>query len=161
MAESTYSVERTSRIPAAPTVVHDLVADFRQWSRWSPWEDLDPDLQRTYSGAERGTGAVYEWSGNKKAGEGRMEITSDTAPGPGDTPGEVVIDLQFLKPFKSRNVTTFTLTPVGEETDVRWHMRGPRPLLMRLFSFLMDPEKFVGKDFEKGLARMQAAAANR
>ena len=45
-----------------------------QWTRWSPWEDVDPDLHRAYSGAEEGVGAVYAWSGNRKAGAGRMEI---------------------------------------------------------------------------------------
>ena len=38
--------------------------DFRHWTAWSPWEDLDPQRQRDYSGAERGLGAAYQWAGN-------------------------------------------------------------------------------------------------
>jgi uncharacterized protein YndB with AHSA1/START domain len=145
---STYTVERSATIAAPPERVYDVVADFRQWRRWSPWEDLDPNLQRTYGGAESGRGAVYEWSGNKKAGQGRMEIV-DAEP-----PSRIGIALDFLKPFKSSNTTTFTFTPEGDGTRVRWSMTGPRPLMMRLFGFLFDPEKMIGRDFEKGLARL-------
>lgn len=152
MAGSTYTVERSTTIAAPPQTVFDLVADFRLWRRWSPWEDVDPDLQRTYSGAESGVGAVYEWSGNRKAGQGRMEIVE------AEPPSTIVIALDFLKPFKAHNTTTFTFVPEGEGTRVRWTMVGRRPLMMRLLGFLFDPEKLVGPDFEKGLARLGAAA---
>jgi len=36
------------------------IVDFHRWTAWSPWEDLDPDLQRSYSGPDAGTGSVYE-----------------------------------------------------------------------------------------------------
>ena len=154
MSEATYTVERTAVVPAPPQRVFDLVSDFHLWRRWSPWEDLDPDLRRTYSGADAGTGAVYEWSGNRKAGQGRMEIVDATAT------SHVAIALDFVKPFRSSNATEFTLTPEGEGTRVRWSMTGPRPLLMRLFGFLFDMEKMVGKDFEKGLLQLRTAAAS-
>jgi hypothetical protein len=54
MGGSTYEVTRSTTIEAPSAVVHDLIADFHEWPRWSPWEDLDPDLERTFSGAERG-----------------------------------------------------------------------------------------------------------
>lgn len=152
MANTTYTVERSAVVGAPPQQVFDLVSDFRQWRRWSPWEDLDPDLRRTFSGAEAGRGAVYEWSGNRKAGEGRMEIT-DAEP-----PGRITVALDFVKPFRSSNVTTFTFTPEGDQTRVTWSMTGPRPLMMRLLGPIFNMEKMVGGDFEKGLARLDTAA---
>ena len=82
---------------------HDQIADFRNWTSWSPWEGLDPDLERSYSGAESGAGAVYGWSGNRKAGQGHMEIIE------ADQPTRVEIDLTFEKPWKSRNDTVFVI----------------------------------------------------
>jgi len=76
MAEDTYTIERCATIDAPPSRVYEQIADFHNWTKWSPWEGIDPELKRTYSGAPSGIGAVYEWSGNRKAGEGRMEITS-------------------------------------------------------------------------------------
>ncbi len=70
----TFRVERAATVNASAEKVFPLIADFHQWLSWSPWEGRDPALKRTYSGAERGKGAVYAWDGNKNVGSGRMEI---------------------------------------------------------------------------------------
>ena len=129
-----------------------MIADFHEWPKWSPWEDVDPDLRRDYSGAASGRGAVYSWSGNRKAGKGRMEIVDV------DDNRRVDLDLSFERPFTSETRISFLLTPAGDGTDVTWQMTGTRPLLMRLAGPLLDMEKLVGKDFEKGLDRMAQAA---
>ena len=103
--------------------MHGLVDDFREWTKWSPWEDLDPDLDRTYSGADKGVGSRYAWSGNRKAGSGSMEIT-------GSTPEAVDITVQFLKPFKATNETTLSFVPSGSGTEVRWVMTGEQKGMM-------------------------------
>lgn len=72
MAE--FTVTRAIEIHATPERVRSLIEDFRRWTEWSPWEGLDPELKRTYTGAARGLGAAYAWEGNKKAGSGTMEI---------------------------------------------------------------------------------------
>src|SRR5262249_35713016 len=74
-----FQVRRSAAIKAKPEAVYALVEDFHRWGQWSPWEKLDPDMQRTYSGAQSGKGAIYGWEG-KKAGAGRMEI-ADATPG--------------------------------------------------------------------------------
>ena len=152
MTTSTFTVERTITVAAPPATVYALLEDFRRWPAWSPWENLDPQMTRTYSGAERGTGAVYEWSGNRKAGQGRMQIV-EAAPG-----DHVRIALAFDRPMSSNNDTRFTLQPDGDGTRVTWTMTGPRPLIMRVLGFVLSMDKLVGKDFEKGLAQLKAAA---
>jgi uncharacterized protein YndB with AHSA1/START domain len=76
----TFRIERSSVINAPPEKVFALINDFQQWRGWSPWENKDPNLKRTYSGAERGKGAVYAWEGNKNVGSGRMEILEANSP---------------------------------------------------------------------------------
>jgi hypothetical protein len=151
-ASTTYTVERSTVVDAEPARLFAEVEDFRRWPAWSPWEDIDPDMTRSYSGAEKGLGAVYTWSGNRKAGEGRMEITRT------DEPTRVVVDLQFLKPFKSSSVTTFTFAPAGDGTRVTWTMAGPRTLAIRLMGVFTSMDKLVGTDFEKGLQRLKTLA---
>ena len=155
MAGDSYTVERSATIEAAPERVYEQVADFRRWTSWSPWEELDPNLERTYSGAESGTGAVYAWSGNRKAGRGRMEITEATEP------SAVRIDLAFEKPWKSRNDTRFTIRPEGSGSHVTWSMTGQKTLMTRLLGVFTSMDKMVGPDFEKGLARLKATAEER
>jgi hypothetical protein len=146
-----YSVERSITVNAPSHRVHGLVDDFHNWTSWSPWEDLDPDLQRSYSGADQGAGARYEWSGNRKAGQGSMQIT-------GSTPEGIDIALEFLKPFKSTSMTRFAFEPSGSGTEVRWQMTGEQKGLMGLFGKFVSMEKLIGPDFEKGLARLKAVA---
>ena len=147
-----YTVERTRTIPAPVERVYPLVADFHQWTRWSPWEDVDPELKRTYSGAESGTGAVYTWSGNRRAGQGRMEIVRATEP------SRVDIDLVFEKPWKARNDTHFLIEPAGSGVVVTWSMTGRKTLMTKVMGVFKSMEDFLAPDFEKGLARLKAAA---
>lgn len=147
-----FRVERRAHIAATPDVVFSLLDDFHRWMLWSPWEKLDPALKRTYSGAPSGVGAKYEWRGNRKAGHGRMEIVEATRS------SRVVVDLQFLEPWKARNTVEFTLTPHGNGTEIVWAMSGPSPFMLKLMGIFMPMDKMVGKDFEAGLASMKAAA---
>ncbi len=150
-AMSRFSVERSITVHAAPSEVHALVDDFHRWTAWSPWEDLDPDLERAYTGAERGVGAQYTWSGNKKAGAGSMEITEST-------PEQVQVRVDFLKPFRATNTSHFHLEPHADGTAVRWVMTGEQKGLMSVVGRFMNMDKLIGPDFDKGLARLKAVA---
>ncbi|MEP6761853.1 MAG: SRPBCC family protein [Sporichthyaceae bacterium] len=151
MTDDTYAVERSARIDAPPARIYDLVADFHNWPTWSPWEDLDANLKRTYSGAESGTGAVYVWSGNRKAGQGRMEITEATQP------SRVQIDLAFEKPWKARNDTWFTIEPEGAGSRVTWSMTGEKTFMTKVMGLFKSMDSFIGSDFEKGLAQLKSS----
>ena len=152
MQPDRFEVQRTVTIKAPPEKIVGMIGDFRQWPSWSPWEQLDPGMTRTFSGPASGKGAVYHWKGNSDVGEGRMEITDMAAP------SRVVIKLDFTEPMESRNVTQFTLEPQGEMTKVNWEMAGPMSFVTKLVSIFMSMDKMVGRDFEKGLAKMKAVA---
>lgn len=147
----TFRVQRSTSIKASPQRIHALIDDFHNWTAWSPWEKLDPALKRTYGGAASGPGAVYEWEGNKKAGQGRMEITEAT-------PARTVIKLDFVKPFEAHNTVDFNLVPRGDATDVIWTMNGQNTFMGKLMSVFINMDRLVGKDFEAGLANLKAAA---
>lgn len=154
----TYTVERVAVISAPPRRVYQEVADFHRWTSWSPWEELDPQLERRYSGAGAGTGAVYSWKGNRKAGQGTMRITR------ADEPTLVHIDLRFDRPWKAHNDTWFTFAPEGADgqaTRVTWTMTGAKTLLTRVMGLVMPMDRLIGKDFEKGLARLKDVAERR
>jgi uncharacterized protein YndB with AHSA1/START domain len=150
-----FEVIRSTVIAAPRERVHALIDDFHQWRDWSPWEDLDPNLERDYSGAPSGPGARYAWEGNRKAGKGAMEIVEST-------PDKVRLKLQFEKPWKATNDVDFTLTPAregtGDTTTVSWRMAGETKGLAGVVSKLFPMERMVGKDFEKGLARLKSKA---
>lgn len=140
---------RSTVIAAPPAKVHALVADFHAWTKWSPWEELDADLKRTYAGPDQGVGARYAWAG-KEAGEGSMVITAATAE-------RIDIDLDFLKPFKANNKVVFEFRSEGDATRVSWTMSGSRNLMFAIMGKLFF-DKMIGKDFEKGLAKLKSVA---
>jgi uncharacterized protein YndB with AHSA1/START domain len=146
---STFTVERSLAINAPAATVFANLDDFHRWSAWSPWEKLDPNLSRTYSGAPKGQGAVYDWQGNKDVGKGRMTIV-ETQPD-----AKVVIRLQFIEPFPADNQTTFTLTPAGSGTEVSWRMTGPNSFMGKLISVFASMDKMIGGDFERGLSNLK------
>jgi uncharacterized protein YndB with AHSA1/START domain len=152
MGQPTYTVSRSTTIAAPAPRVFELVQDFHEWRQWSPWDDLDPDMEQEYSGADAGVGAVYTWSGNSKAGRGRMEITSVT------DARSVEIALDFEKPFKSRNTVVIDLEEKDGGTEVVYRMIGPRTLFVKIMGPFGGMDRMVGKDFERGLERLKAVA---
>ena len=146
-----YRIERSRTVVAPPEAVHAHVNDFRKWTEWSPWEQKDPGLKRSYAGAPAGTGAVYAWSGNKEVGEGRMTIT-DSRPGQ-----SVTIKLEFLKPFAATSIAQFDFVPSGPGTSITWSMSGRRGFEEKAFSAVADVDKLIGGEFEKGLAALDQA----
>jgi hypothetical protein len=151
MQPSTFHFERSTTISAPADAVAAQVNDFHNWSKWSPWEKLDPSMKRTYEGAASGVGAKYAWVGNKEVGEGRMTIEKSDA-------SHTEIKLEFLKPFTATNQATFTFTSTPEGTKTTWAMDGHNNFISKAFHLVMDMDKMLGKDFESGLAGMKTAA---
>jgi hypothetical protein len=146
---ASFEVVRATSIGADPARVHALIDDFHEWPAWSPWEDLDPDIQRTYSGPASGVGAHYAWRGNRKAGQGTMEITASSSE-------RIDVDLVFMKPFDSASKVSFDLVPTDAGSEVTWTMRGEQKGVWGVIGKVVSMDRLVGKDFEKGLARLKA-----
>jgi hypothetical protein len=152
LQSSTYHVERTATINAPAAVVFAQVNDFHKWNAWSPWAKLDRAMKQTFEGAPAGNGAIYTWSGNKDVGEGRMLITESH-------PSDLVrIKLDFLRPFAATSDTVFTFKPDGNQTTVTWGMTGDKNFIAKAFHLVVNMDKMIGKDFEKGLAQMKSVA---
>lgn len=81
-----------------------------------------------------------------------MEITSAAES------SRVQIDLVFEKPFKARNDTLFAIEPQGSGSRVTWSMSGKKTVLMKAMGIFKSMDKFLGPDFEKGLAQLKVTA---
>jgi uncharacterized protein YndB with AHSA1/START domain len=147
---NTFSVQRAITVKAPPEKIFAVISDFHRWGSWSPWENKDPAMQRTYSGAASGRGAVYAWDGNKNVGSGRMEILDAS------TPSKIVIKLDFFKPFEAHNTAEFTMLPQGDVTNLTWVMHGPAVFMSKVMQVFMNLDKMIGKDFETGLANLKS-----
>lgn len=147
---SKFTAARSATITAPPDKVYALVADPREWKRWSVWNQRDPAMAITYSGPPSGAGAVWEWK-SKSQGDGKMTFTAAE-------PGQrVAFDLYFPD-FGTTSKGDLRFTPDGTGTRVTWTMNGDMGSnpLYRWMALFMD--RMVGPDFEAGLANLKALA---
>ena len=153
---SSFSVTRAADVAASAERVFGLVNDFHNWEKWSPWLELDPAAKYTYSGSSSGSGSVLAWAGNDNVGEGKMTIL-DSEPF-----RRIGIRLEFIKPFPSTAQNEFLFSEGSGATHVSWTMSGENNFISKAFCLFMGGmDKMIGPDFEKGLAKMKAAAETR
>jgi uncharacterized protein YndB with AHSA1/START domain len=145
-----FTVSRSVVVNAAPDKVYSLVVSPRRWKDWSVWNQRDPAMQITYSGAESGPGAVWSW---KSASEGDGKMTFVAA-----EPGRRLAYELYFPDFGTTSGGELRLAAQGLGTRVTWVMNGDmgsNPLYrwMTLFA-----DGMVGKDFDAGLANLKSLA---
>jgi hypothetical protein len=152
MQPSEFRIARATTIAAPATVVFAQVNDFHKWEAWNPWGKLDPAVKQAYEGAPAGTGAVYTWSGNSQVGAGRMTVVESR-------PSDLVrIKLEFFKPMAGTSMADFTFKPEGDQTAVTWTMTGTNRFVAKALGLVMNMDRMIGGQFEKGLADMKTVS---
>jgi len=149
---NTLRVQRAISVKAPADRIFPLINDFHQWRIWSPYENKDTAMKRSYDGAESGKGAVYAWEGNNNVGSGRMEILEASVP------SKIRIKLDFFKPFEGHNTAEFTMLPQGDVTNLTWTMVGPAVFMSKLMRVFINLDRMIGRDFEVGLANLRKLA---
>lgn len=152
MKPDTFRVARTATINAPPEKIYPLIADFRRWTDWSPYENRDPAMKRTYGGTPGSVGQTYAWEGDKNVGRGSMTTIETVAP------SKVALKLDFVAPFEAHNTVVFSIVPQGSGTAVTWDMQGPTPFMGKIMHVFMNIDKMCGDDFTQGLAKLKAEA---
>jgi hypothetical protein len=148
MQPSDFRITRSTIIPAPAEDVFEEVNDFHKWNAWSPWARMDPSAKNTFEGSASGEGAIFHWAGNNQVGEGRMTILESQP-----------VKLEFLKPFQATNAAEFTFKPSGDQTVVTWSMSGKNSFVSKAFVLVMNCDKMVGGQFEKGLENLKSVVA--
>jgi len=145
------SVARSITINATPEIVFPLVNSLQEGQKWSPWLSLDPDVTLVFSGPESGVGNQLEWSSDHpNVGNGKQVITAS------EQNKLVATDLDFGDMGTAR--AALRLDPAGTGTKVTWSFEtdmGMNPM-GRWMGLMMD--RWVGGDYEKGLANLKALA---
>ncbi len=145
-----FNYTRSITIAAPPSALFAQINDLHNFQNWNPWAKIDPNAKMIYSGPDAGVGASYQWVGNKDVGEGVMTITESR-------PSEIVrCRMDFKKPMEATNMAEFTFKPEGNQTVVTWGMSGTNKFCGKAFGLIVNCEKMVGTQFEKGLATLKS-----
>jgi effector-binding domain-containing protein len=141
-------VQRSVSIDRPASLIYATVNSFQLFYKWSPWQNLDPNMRQTMEGARDGVGAKLVWSGNDKVGSGSQLITASTAD------RSVASDIDFGKMGVAKSA--ILLEPQGSSTRVTWTLdvdMGASPI-GHYFGLMMD--RMIGKDYERGLSKLKA-----
>ena len=147
---SNFRVERSTEIRAPVEKVYALIADPRQWARWTVWNQRDPQMQMSFGGAPTGQGAKWSWQSGSE-GNGAMEFTRAE-------PNRLIEYRLSFPDFGMTSTGLLTLTGGATGTRVAWSNEGDvggNPYRHYL-ALLMD--RMVGPDCEAGLARLKTLA---
>jgi effector-binding domain-containing protein len=144
----------TKTISGSPSMVYYQIADFKNWSKWSPWMREDTTIKLTYGAASSGVGGSYSWT-SKNSGNGNMIFTSQILN------ESVHADLKFVD-LDMTNDMMIQLKPNGEFTDVTWSMmsKAETPFIQRGIQFIMGFFYDIKNDFNKGLNYLEEVVKN-
>ena len=142
---SSYHVERSIVIDKPLLEVRDSLKNFKRWPEWSPWLMMEPDATVTYTQRQGQVGASYGWSG-LLVGAGSMELLTvhDDL---------LEMEINFVKPFKSKADVAFTLKETEAGTEVTWMMDGSLPFFLFWISSKM--QTVIRMDYERGLGMLK------
>lgn len=144
-----HSVEVSMEIDAHAATVFALVNDFRRFTLWSPWRNVDPNARFIYSGNNRGEGAVLTWdgaiigSGAQAIVESRPHAYVGIVVNPGE-PGEA------RSWFRLAPGTGTTIVYWGFEADYGMNVVG------RYFASVLGG--VVARDYRAGLGNLKELA---
>jgi len=139
-------VERSISIKAPLDTVKNATEDFAKWPAWSPWLITEPDALVNVHGTPGQVGHGYSWNGDL-VGSGSMEIASIGS-------SRQDMDLQFLKPFKSKAQVALDLQQTQDTTEVTWSMESSMPFFLFFMTGMM--KSMIGMDYERGLKMLKA-----
>ena len=144
-----FRLERSITIAAAADQIFPMVDNLKKFNEWSPWAKLDPNAKTAFAGPEEGVGATFSWDGNRDVGQGSMS-NIDSSPNE-----RVRFRMDFIKPMQATNTAEFTFKAKENHTAVTWALYGHRTYLCKLTNMVLDTDKMVGAEFEKGLGNLK------
>jgi uncharacterized protein YndB with AHSA1/START domain len=143
-------VARQAVINAPPEKVFAIVGDLKRSGEWSPWFGLDPNMKVTVEGPA-GKDQKMSWtSDDPNVGNG-SQTTIDFEPNK-----RVVSSLDF-GPMGQAVASMVLSEAAGKGTLVEWDFSTSLNNPMERWMGLMF-DRWIGADYEKGLANLKALA---
>ncbi len=148
--------EKSIYIKAPIDQVWKNVSSLSAMDKWSPWNERDPNMQRTLTGVDGTPGAKQSWKSDvKNVGEGSQTIINV------EEPSLLETKLEFIKPFKSIADAYVKLSEDNEATTVTWGFKSQMPYPMNIMKLFMNFEKNMDKDFGAGLNILKSISESR
>ncbi len=145
-----FDYETSITITSSADNVWHNVNSFHALDQWSPWNDYDPNIKKTFTGEDGVVGSTTSWESEvKKVGSGMQTITEVV-------PFESInMDIEFYTPYESKAKGYIKLLETGHETQVTWEVHSQIPYPLNFMNLWLDPEKELGEEFKKALNKLK------
>jgi hypothetical protein len=147
-----YKISREITISKPKQVVFDYVKLLKNQNNYSVWALADPDMTKEFRGTDGTIGFVSSWDSKvKDVGKGEQEIVAIKD-------GERVdYELRFILPMQSTDHAYMTTEALSEgTTKVKWGFNGKMNYPTNLMLVILDFDKMLGPDLDKGLSKLKS-----
>ncbi|WP_413585601.1 SRPBCC family protein [Bdellovibrio sp. HCB274] len=145
----TFRYENSAIINAPAEKIFPYLSNFKMGGQWSPYEQVDPNMKKTFTGEDGQVGSAMDFEGNSEAGSGRLEMKEIK-------PNEfVLIKLIMTKPMNAEQMIEYKLTPEAEGTRFTWTMYGDGGFMTKLMTVLIDCEAMFKGQMQKGFDNLK------
>lgn len=146
-----FSVVRKVEIQRSSDDVYEYVKHLKNQDNYSVWQQMDPDMKKSYEGIDGQVGFIAKWdSKNEDVGKGEQEIIKLTEGERIDT------EIRFEQPFESTGQSYFlTNSTNNESTMVTWGFNGSMSYPFNLMMLFIDMDEDLGAQLQKGLDQLK------
>lgn len=142
--------EKTIVINAPIDSVWENVNSLAALDRWSPWNELDRDMKKEYSGTDGTVGASVSWDSDvKDVGKGTQTITNIEKPALFET------NLVLYMPRENEAKGYIKLAEEGSSTNVTWGFVGEMPYPFNVMKLIWDMDKMMETEWNNGLSKLK------
>jgi hypothetical protein len=142
-------LERSVLISASKEAIFSLHSVFCKTRRMVALDGNGLERETELEGEDGTLNAVWRWEGNNKVGKGHQKNTNIV---PNESVDTIVT---FEKPWQSQAGSYLRLEEKTDATMVRWGFSTKMSFPFTILGLLMNMDKAVGKDYEKGLNKLK------
>lgn len=148
MANKPYANSSSAIIDVDQQRLYEYLSDLKHFDEWNPFSAMAKDMTSSLSAVTNEVGAKYTYS-DKRMGSGEMTLTELH-------PNSLIrLQMKFMMPSETLADIVWSLTPVGENTQMTWTMSGERGTKDRVMNRLFGLDRMMEKHFTQGLARLK------
>lgn len=150
-----YALQKEITINKPVNEVFNYLKHIKNQDDFNKWVQTDPNMKKEFRGEDGTKGFVYGWNGNKKAGEGEMEIISIVEG------KHVDIEIRFVRPFPGVSKAPISTEAVTENaTKVTWGISSTMKYPMNIMLLFMSMDKLLGNDMLQSLNTLKTKLEN-
>lgn len=146
---STRHVEESINIKGPAKNIYEQVVTMKNWEKWMPFSEGDPEMKTNYEGPAKGVGAIMKWE-SKIQGNGTMTIEE----------AEAYKRIKLKLEFEGQGISHsgFSFTETGDSTNVVWSMdiENLKYPIGRLIGIFMPG--VIHKSFHNGLVKLKTVS---